>query len=390
MKQVFKLILIFSMIFGAGLQGMAEGSVTNVTPQAGEWLKKAYQSVVDAELARADNHTADAIKSYQQALGFYDRLKTDYPGWQSSMINFRVSECQNALTVLAIPQEPVILSNRVVEAEMKASNTVERLQSLVVELRNVQATLTLVNNSVDEAQSKQLLAEVSRLKGELSDAAKSNQLMQRKIGKLEAKLKKAEGGLDSDTNAPCRAVVAAVKSEASRLIKANDTVPAIALLMEAVELMPAESDLVIQLAVANCRDGRFDEAVKLLAPFDVWRAKNADALLTLGTAYMGLGEVGKARDAMEKSLAIKPDSAEAHYNMAQILLTVSPPDVPKAQEHYQRAIELGSSVDLEFENALRTALIITRMKKHSAKEVRQRPRTTSGDIRTIGAKSGTP
>jgi Flp pilus assembly protein TadD len=184
-------------------------------------------------------------------------------------------------------------------------------------------------------------------------------------------------------------VMLAVKSEANRLIKANEVDHAITLLMEAIELMPTEPDLVVLLAEANCRDGRFDVAVKLLAPFDVWRAKNASALVTLGTAYMGLGEIGKARDAMEKALSIKPDSADAHYNLAQIMITISPPDVPGAQEHYQRAMELGAPADLEFENALRTAMIITRMKKHSGSEKRSSPRSSNSEIKTPGAKTGT-
>ncbi len=249
---------------------------------------------------------------------------------------------------------------------------------------------TLTNIPAD-IQSKQLMAEVERLNEELNESVKSEQALQRKIVKLEAKLTKVSGGSVSETNISCRAVVAAVKKEASRLMSTNEFVPAIMLLMEAAELMPSETDLVVALALANCRDGRYADAVKLLTPFDVWKPKNADALLTLGTAYMGLGEVGKARDAVEKTLAIKPNSAEAHYNLAQILITVTPPDVPNAQAHYQRALELGAPVDLEFENALRTAIIITRMKqrKNATSQWQTRERVTS-PMMTPGMPTDTP
>lgn len=388
MKQMVKLLLMVSMILGLELQSTRAGSVTNITPQAVECLKKAYLAVVEAELARAENHDAEAAKSYRAAIGFYEKLQADYPGWQAPIVSMRMAECKKVLASVEMPREPETVTGAK-ETAMGGSNTVVRLQDLLSELRGVQSTLELAKTSGDESKIKQLLAEVERLKDELNNDAKASLVLQRKIVKLEAKLSKT-GAAGGGTNSLCRAVVSAVKSEANRLIKANEVAPAITLLMEAIELMPTEPDLVVLLAEANCRYGRFDVAVKLLAPFDVWRAKNASALVTLGTAYMGLGEIGQARDAMEKALSIKPDSADAHYNLAQILLTISPPDVPGAQEHYQRAIELGAPADLEFENALRTTLIITRMKKHSGSEKRSSPRSINAEIKTPGAKTGTP
>jgi len=387
MKQIFRLLLILGLIVGWGFQGAVAGTVTNMTPQAGEWLKKAYLAVVEAELARAENHDAEAAKSYRTALGFYEQIKTEYPGWQASMMSARVTECQNALAALEMPREPEAGNDK--KGDQGTTNTAARLQVLLEELRQVQTVLTVEKTSGEEVTSRQLEAEVVRLKEELNEAATSNHLLQRKMGKMEAKLNKAGISMGSPTNASCREVVSAVKSEANRLIQAGEMLSARTLLMEAIELMPSETDLVVLLAVAHCRDGRFDDAVKLMAPFDVWRAKNADALLTLGTAYMGLGEIGKARDAIEKTLAIKPDSAEAHYNMAQILITMAPPDVPGAQEHYQRALELGLPVDPDFENALRTAMIISRMKKHSETEKRS-TRSVKSEVRTPGVTTDTP
>jgi len=388
MKHVGKLFLMVIMMLSWALQGSVAGTVTNVTPQAVALLKKAYVAVVEAELARSENQNTEAAKSYRAALECYEKLKTDYPGWQAFMISGRMTECENALAALEMPREPEAVLGKNLEAEAESSNDVVRLQVLLKELQSVKEALASAKTTGDESNSKQMAAEVDRLKDELNDAAKDKQILQRKILKLDAKLNKTSAG--SGTNSPCKAVVSAVKSEANRLMKANGMVPAIALLIEATELMPEETDLVVLLAVANCRDGRFGDAVKLMAPFDVWRAKNADALLTLGTAYMGLGEVGKARDAIEKTLSIKPESAEAHYNMAQILITIFPPDVTGAQEHYQQALELGSPVDPEFENALRTAMIITRMKKKSGSDRRTTTRSINTEVRNPGAKTDTP
>ena len=390
MKKIVKRLLILGMILGWGIQGVWAEPVTNITPQAGEWLKKAYLAVVDAEMARAENHDAEAAQSFRTAIGFYNQLSTEYPGWQSTLVSSRVAECQKALLALEMPREPKVDKDKAGETVATVTNAEVRLQGLLRELRAVQVELAQVKTAGDDSQAKQREADVDRLKDELNDATKANLVQQRKIAKLEAKLKKNGDMTVSGTNAVGHAVVSAVKSEANRLMKINDVNQAITLLTESLELLPSETDLVVLLAVADCRDGRFAEAVKLMAPFDVWRGKNADALLTLGTAYMGMGELGKARDAVEKALAINPDYAEAHFNLAQILLTIKPPDVTKSQEHYQRAVELGSPVDLEFENALRTAMIISRMKKKTGSSVKPSPRTMNSDIRTPGATTGTP
>ena len=387
MKQMIRLLLILVVVGLVGQEARA-GSVTNVTPQAGDWLKKAYLAVVEAELARADHYPVDAAKSYREALGYYERLKTDYPGWQTPMISMRVAECRSALTELEMPQEPALAPEKPGDPAQEAVNNAEHLQNLLKELREVQAALAQVKFLEDETQSRQLLADRARLQEELNEAAKSSQVLQRKLVKLEAKLSKSGAG--PGTNTACRAVVSAVKSEANRLMKTNAVASAILLLTEAIELIPTEADLVVLLAVADCRNGQFDQAVKLMAPFDVWRAKNANALLTLGTAYMGLGEIGKARDAIEKALSIKPDFAEAHYNLAQILITISAPDVARSQEHYQRAVELGLPVDLEFENALRAAMIMQKMKKKARPERTRSPRSTQSEVITPGAKTDIP
>jgi Tfp pilus assembly protein PilF len=103
--------------------------------------------------------------------------------------------------------------------------------------------------------------------------------------------------------------------------------------------------------------------VAVLKPFDTKGCTNAAALLTLGTAYMGMGRVGDARVATEKSLSVDPKSPDANYNMAQILLTIRPPDPDTAQRYYRRARELGLPADVDFENSLRVATILSHVRK---------------------------
>ena len=369
-------VAVLMMVMGARMTFAADA--TSSISQAGDLLKKAYLAVVDAEMARSDHRDVEAASAYHKALELYGRLQAEYPGWQAAMVSYRVAECQNELATLELPRGHEGGSNAVAVVTEDA-NAARRLTSLLNELRDVKAALGPEKENVIVLTSKEQEKEVKRLRDELDEAVKSNQSLLRKIAKLEVRLDRS--GPTKGTNSLFVAVSSAVKAEARRMMDDGKMEGATALLREAVELMPSEADLVVQLAVALCRDGKFDAAVQVLRPFDVWHPTNADAMLTLGTAYMGVGKVGEARVATEKTLKINPKSCEAHYNMAQIMISLVPPDVAGAQQHYQRALELGLMADPQFENILRTAMIVNRLKKHA---------TNRGTPADRGAKKALP
>ena len=141
----------------------------------------------------------------------------------------------------------------------------------------------------------------------------------------------------------------------------------IQLLRECVEIFPERREFDLLAGVAACRAGRFDMAIGILKPYEARKPGDADAFLTLGTAWMGLGRIGEARVATEKALALNPQSAEANYNMAQIFLTLRPADPVSAEKYYLRSRELGLEADADFENNLRMAFIVSRLKKRPGK-----------------------
>jgi Tfp pilus assembly protein PilF len=42
---------------------------------------------------------------------------------------------------------------------------------------------------------------------------------------------------------------------------------------------------------------------------------------------------------------VKPDYAEAHFNLAVIYATAKPPSIALAKRHYEKALELGAGPD---------------------------------------------
>ena len=372
MTNRWKSVLVVLLLGMAGLAvpGMAASGAP--ASAAGDLLRKAYEAVVNAELAHFDHNETEAVASYRTALALYSRIQAEYPGWQAAMVSYRVAECQNEMA--AIEQatraqgsgtNPVAAATATATA---GSNAVPRLESLLVELREARAALAAQPDKTGVNSTKELEQDRDHYRDEYDLTIKSNTELLRKIAKLEAKLNRA--GLTDGTNTQCRAVAAAVKAESRRLIEHSELARAIDLLREGAELMPSETGLVVDLAVAFCRAGRFGDAVTVLKPFDVKHSVSDDALMTLGTAYMGLGKIGDARIATEKALKINPKSAEVNYNMAQILLSLMVPEAVEAQQYYRAALELGLAPDPDFENTLRTALIVAKLKKHG-KEYRR-------------------
>lgn len=334
---------------------------TNAAGGAEDILRQAYVAVVDAEMAGVEQRVEEAVSGYRKAASLFGRLQAEYPGWREDMVSYRVADCQNMIAVL----ESGAVTNKAA-AEIPAASAEARLRVLAQELKLARAWLA--QGEAPEGRKTILLEqEIRQLRGERDQAIRQAQAAVRQAARLEAKLRKyGQGEAEASTNAPVL-LATAIRSESARLMREEQFGKAFDLLREAADVLPDRGEFDILAAVAACRAGRFDVAVGILKPYDTRKPSNADALLTLGTAWMGLGRIGEARVATEKALALHPESAEAHYNMAQIFLTLRPADPVAAEQHYQRARELGLEADPDLENNLRMAFIISHLKKRPAK-----------------------
>jgi predicted Zn-dependent protease len=200
---------------------------------------------------------------------------------------------------------------------------------------------------------------VQALQTELAALRKANKVLARDRSRLEARVARLEkkSGLPPAVAAP-QLSPSVLKVEARRLMQEREQDAAVTLMEEAVGLFPDDEDLVMMLASAYCQGGRFGDAVAVLKEAVERQPERASAWILLGTANMGLGQVGDARVAMEKALKAAPLSAEAHYNMAQILMALTPPAIEPAASHYSKALTLGSPSDVAFEETLRQATLL--------------------------------
>jgi tetratricopeptide (TPR) repeat protein len=333
-------------------------------------FRDAYLAVVDAEMAQANQMPGDALVAYRKALTLYNKIEAGYPGWQTDTVGYRVADCKNRIAALEQAAKGPTQKGGATAATVASTNTEARLEQLVSELQRYRDMLAPPADAGRENQrtAAQAERELLRVKEERDDAVLASEMLRRKMAKLEVQVGKPVGttGSVEQASGP-RLLPSVVKVEARRLIDSGDNETAMTLLEETRALLPGETDLTLLQGLACCHAGKFDRAAPLLKEAVKQDSGNAAAFVALGTAQMGLGELGPARVAMEQALKLAPKSPEAHYNMAQILLTVDPPDLVGANEHYRQALALGSQPDPTIEETLRAGAIMSRMrqlKKH--------------------------
>ena len=119
---------------------------------------------------------------------------------------------------------------------------------------------------------------------------------------------------------------------------------------------PVYPVLLFLLGSLHVQEGRYADAVKVMQPLVEGDQTDARARVVLGAAYLALGRCLDAQMELEAAVLFDPDLSEAHYNFAQLLLKMKPPDAQRAMEQYQESLSLGGQADPVFEVELKKAL----------------------------------
>ena len=72
----------------------------------------------------------------------------------------------------------------------------------------------------------------------------------------------------------------------------------------------------------------------------------------LGITASQKGYAEAAEDELQKAIALNPNYADAHFNLAVVFATKQPPDKARAREHYNAAVRLGASPDPTLEKLI--------------------------------------
>ena len=123
-------------------------------------------------------------------------------------------------------------------------------------------------------------------------------------------------------------------------------------LKKAIEINPKDAFAATNLGIVYCKQGRFDAAIASLLEAVADNDKDHIACNYLGICYGEQGFKGKAEEAFKRSLQIRDDYADAHFNLAVLYATTEPPSLDLAREHYKKAVSLGSTADPSLERLL--------------------------------------
>ena len=123
-------------------------------------------------------------------------------------------------------------------------------------------------------------------------------------------------------------------------------------LKKAIEINPKDAFAATNLGIVYCKQGRFDEAIASLLEAVGTDSKDHIAWNYLGICYGEQGFKGKAEEAFKRSIEIRDDYADAHFNLAVLYATTEPPSIDAARLHYKKAVSLGTPADPSLEKLL--------------------------------------
>jgi len=120
-------------------------------------------------------------------------------------------------------------------------------------------------------------------------------------------------------------------------------------ILEGFKMDPDNINLRLLAGLAQCQARRFGDAIFLLKELSIEEPSNAPVRIGLAAAYFGDGQREASIAELESAIELEPNLAEAHYNMAQLMLTGPTPDNDAAYDFYHRALELGAAPDPRLE-----------------------------------------
>ncbi|MBM4148296.1 MAG: tetratricopeptide repeat protein [Lentisphaerae bacterium] len=156
----------------------------------------------------------------------------------------------------------------------------------------------------------------------------------------------------ADVRADSDGLMRELCAAASLMLRSGQLSEARALLSRGLRTDPDNVSARVLMGIVHCRERGYDNAIFLLRPVVDEDGANVKARMALAAAYYAVGRVLSAESELRRVLETDERVPEAHYNMAQVLLAMEPPDLALAGRHYRRALALGAAADKSIEARL--------------------------------------
>jgi Flp pilus assembly protein TadD len=138
----------------------------------------------------------------------------------------------------------------------------------------------------------------------------------------------------------------------STQLEQNRPKDAEATLRRALDQKPNDARTLLLIGITEFEQNKFDDALNFLS-----RSAQVDPLNPETQNYLGItlshkGQRAAAETALRKAIQISPSYSGAHYNLAVIYATQTPPFMELARWHYQKALAYGHPQNTDFEKML--------------------------------------
>lgn len=146
-----------------------------------------------------------------------------------------------------------------------------------------------------------------------------------------------------EKNAYTHANLGAIQLEMGRLDEAEKHIT------QALETSPDDAYAVSLLGYLKFRQEKYDDAIVALNHAAKLNPQNADIQNYLGVTLTQKGLRGPAEQAFRKAVVLDNNHGGAHNNLAVFYAAETPPNIPLARFHYQKALAAGHPKNPEVE-----------------------------------------
>ncbi len=193
MRSPFALFLLF--FFFASFPLMAQYTTEEGNAARSLWLK-GFEIYERGESAEKTENKKTAATLYQDALTYFQKVKTQYPKWNSALVEYRLKVCERKIQTLqgdTAPEQPAatgttpskpadpdkelkLLKDKIATLEKQARETQNRLDLTLLSLNEARKEAALGSKSKEEIQS--LMKEKNDLEKKYSLIADENKRLQ--------------------------------------------------------------------------------------------------------------------------------------------------------------------------------------------------------------------
>ena len=308
---------------------------------------KAYDAMSTADWLSKREMNEDAAMLYTESLKLFQQLASDYPMWQTNLVVFRINYCREGLDRARGVKNADDSETRPGNLPQADSGNHPSPPLPVKERRDA----ALPPQEPGPAAVKET-APQQRKSFDGENRKESTDKIQ-KAAELE-KEGDLNGALDlyrlvlERNNQEAKALGGAGRC----LLKLGKLDEARALLFQWSIIPSPDNDVNLLLALILCADKQFARALQLAEIVVNEDKTNAAAHVIMGTALAGTGQTDAAVVEMQKALAANPRLAEAHYNLAKLLLKKGPKYKSTAVAYYINALKFGAMPDPELAKRL--------------------------------------